>query len=187
MFMGLTKSQQDKLQYEVISEKARLKLTRLIRNATFREESDIALIFKNRYINMARNILGLPLYVLNADDWGEYYPSEYAWHNGELELLMRRPNTSQLIETLADYIQNHMLDADEVYQILEEDGVLIKFIVEDKFNHIEVSVYIPEIEEIESELGEKEHPNIRMLVNRIDASIQREDYPNVLHACASIF
>lgn len=136
-------------------------------------------------INIARNILGLPIYKLESDLWGYYEPAEKAWHNGELELLMRRPNTIKLIETLADLLQNNFLTIAEVNKILKEDGSSVHFRVESGDENIEVR--IKSIGEIKEEEYSSEHPNIRKLVDRMDDRLKNEDFSGVLHTSASIF
>lgn len=68
MFLGLTKKEIQKLEYEVISNRARLKLTRLIRRTCKRDDSETEIIIQNRFINIARNIMHLPVYILEVDD-----------------------------------------------------------------------------------------------------------------------
>ena len=55
-------------------------------------------------------------------DW-DYAPAEYAWHQAELELVMRRPDTPQLIATLIDLINSEALSIDDVNEVLDADGV----------------------------------------------------------------
>ena len=114
---------------------------------------------------------------------GDYYDADYAWHNGELELIMRRPSTVELVEILADYIEMEMLDLDLVNDILSQDKCSFRF---DNV-HDEVAVDIDSISEIPEEALTSDHPNIRKLVERMDAAVEREDPTAVLHTSASIF
>lgn len=68
-----------------------------MRHATYANKSDIQIIKQNKYINIARNVIGLPLYVLESDELGNYYPPENAWHNCQIELLMRRAKQKSLL------------------------------------------------------------------------------------------
>src|SRR4051794_22705249 len=90
-FVGLTRAERESLTYEVVSERARLLLTRLVRSSTRAGSGNVQIILQNKAINIANNVLGLPIYKLEAEDGDYYYPEEHAWHNAELELLMRRP------------------------------------------------------------------------------------------------
>jgi hypothetical protein len=98
---------------------------------------------------------------------------------------MRRPNTTQLVEILADIIQENLLDIDIINEILVEDGTSIFFEVENYTNN--VKVYITPIEEIEDVKDSDEHPNIRKLVKRMDNALADKDYSAVLHTSATIF
>ena len=98
-FVHLTHKQKNALELEVVPQEARLELTRMIRHACHGgEETEITLIRENEFINLANQVLGNPIYVLNGGDWGEYQPAEYAWHHGQRELIMRTPSTPQLTE-----------------------------------------------------------------------------------------
>ncbi|PGB58547.1 hypothetical protein [Bacillus toyonensis] len=184
-FLGLTKIDEERLQYEVISDKARLKLTRLIRVASNNDDNNLHLLRQNRFVNIANNVLGKPLYILEPDDMGEYQVAEHAWHLGEIEIIMRRPNTTQLVEILADMLQENLLDINIINEILLEDGTSIFFEAENYNNN--VKVYITPIEEIDDVNDSDEHPNIRKLVKRMDNALAERDYAAVLHTSATIF
>jgi len=190
VFLGLSKEDKQNLQYEIIPEDTRLKLTRLLRNCTSDPESDIGIIRQNKAINIARSVLGLSTYVLESDDWGNYHPAENAWHNGELDLIMRRPKTAQLVETLADLIQNGVLNEKDINAILNEGDVSVLFKVDRADDNVEsLTVEIKPIEELEEDLSSSAsaHPNIRALVARMETALRNNDYPLVLHTSASIF
>jgi len=188
VFLGLSKEDKQNLQYEIISEDTRLKLTRLLRIYTSDTQSDVEIIRQNKAINIARSVLGLSTYVLESDDWGNYHPAENAWHNGELDLIMRRPKTYQLVETLADLIQNGVLNEKDVNDILNESGVSVLFKVSRANDNVEsLTLEIKPIEELKEESSSSEHPNIRALVARMDTAIRNNDFALVLHTSASIF
>jgi len=186
MFLGLSDEQNESLKFEVISDRARLKLTRLLRHKVKGEEGTYDIISKNRAINIARNVLGLPLYVLEAEDGEYYYPGEHAWHNAELELIMRRPSTIELVEILADLIEDTAFSVKEINDIFEEDGASISFDYSD-YQKREIEVNILPIEQIDEVKDSEEHPNIRKLIKRMEAALSHKDYPEVLHASASVF
>ena len=76
-FMGLNKIEKKKLKTEVISNEARLKLTRLMRKRCDSNDLNVNLINRNRYINTARRVLDLSIYRLELDDWGMYMNEEF--------------------------------------------------------------------------------------------------------------
>lgn len=186
MFIGLEKEDIENLEYEIISDKARLKLTRLIRKSASHRESDIEVIKQNRFVNIARNVMGKSLYILEADDLGHYQPYENAWHIGEIEILVRRPDTVQLVEILADFLENQLLNVNLVNEILEEDHC--SFIYKEAgHENTYIKVVIPSIEEVKEDDDKEEHPNIRILINRMENSLLQKDFANVLHSSASVF
>jgi hypothetical protein len=174
-FMGLNKADKKKLETEVISNDARLKLTRLIRDACDSEDLNVDLIRRNHFINTARAVLKRPIYPLEPDDNAMYMNEEFGWHYAETELVMRRPNTAELVEILGDMLQQKMLKLSDVNGLLEEG-----------FDS-DISVRILSDQEIEDEPEELEQPNIRLLTARMEAPFDQKDYGGVLHASASIF
>jgi hypothetical protein len=184
MFDTLNQEQKGNLSNEVVSERARLRLTRHLRQGTSQESAELTIIWQNKAINIVRNILGLPVYVLDAGDLGFYHPAENAWHNGELELVMRRPNTIQLAETLIDLLNERIIHIQNVNRILNEDNG--SFYFEEISMDEGYDIVILPIEDIE-EAEEDEHPNIRRLISRMDMLNQEDDYSGALHASASIF
>lgn len=184
-FVGLTKAEKESLTYEVVSERVRLLLTRLLRSSTRAESGNVQIILQNKAINIANNVLGLPIYKLEAEDGDYYYPEEHAWHNAELELLMRRPSTPELCEILADLIQSGMLMASNVNEVLENENVSFSF-SQSQFDDHEVRINVQSLEEIEAPEND-DHPNIRVLIKRMETSLENDDPSGVLHASASVF
>ncbi|MBR3543412.1 MAG: hypothetical protein IKN82_06940 [Treponema sp.] len=181
MFRGLSKEQKAELEYEIISDACRLKITRLLRAKTNAEDSNKQIILINRIINIARQVEGLSICQLESDDDGCYFLSEKAWHFGELELISRRETTCELIETLCDLISANIITSEEINEIFdcEKLGIFIM----DNSNEITVDI----VDDFTEEHYEKEHPNIRILIKRMDLLLENSDYPGVLHASASIF
>lgn len=184
-FKCLQKAEWESLELEVVSERARLLLTRLLRHATTAENSNVHIILQNNAINIANNVLGLPIYKLEAEDGDYYYPAEYGWHNAEIEIMMRRPNTPQLCEVLADLIQCGVLEVEEVNDILESENISFSF-SQSRYDDRNVEVKIIPIEKLD-EQDDKEHPNIRFLIKRMDTALANDDPSEVLHASASVF
>lgn len=183
VFLGLKAIEKDTLELEIISHDARLKLTRLIRAICRSKEPHITLIRMNQFVNLSNTILDKPIFVLHPDDWGDYHDAEYAWHNSEIELIMRRPSTVELVEILADMIQEGVLDSDKVNDVLRYDKCSFRFEIDDD----EVVVEIDSLSEIPEENLTGEHPNIRKLAERMDSEVERKDPTAVLHTAASIF
>lgn len=188
-FMGLSKAESKALEAEVISNDARLQLTRLIRRRarTSRgsEDANIGLIHRNQFINIANTVLGRPIYRLEPDDMGLYMSEEFAWHAGELELIMRRPDTAQLAGILGDLLQEDMLSVAAVNDILAADNSSIRF--ETHGFDENVSLHLLSTLEIEEETANADHPNIRLLVQRMETAYEQGDFSAVLHAGASVF
>jgi hypothetical protein len=184
----LTRRQREQLELEVVSREARLALTRLLRRrvrAPHGGEGDhqIELGRVNRIVNAANSVMGRPLYVLELSDW-DYEPAEYAWHYGELEAILRRPDTPQLMEILADLVDfgaltaaevNAVLDADGVGAGIEEDGDGPRVVLKDLAD-------LPE-----TAATPDEHANVRKLIDRVDHAMQDRDWSLVLHTAASVF
>lgn len=120
-----------------------------------------------------------------ADGDGEYQPAESAWHNGELEMVMHRPNTVELVETIGDLIRDGALILEDINEILEEENLTFRF--ERKHLSENICVQILSIDDIADKGAQVEHPNIRKLVDRMDRALEVNDMGSVLHASASIF
>jgi hypothetical protein len=173
----------DQIGLEVVSREARLRLTRLLRATIKANESDIELIRQNKIINLANTVLGRPIYTLELGD-SDYEPAEYAWHNGELELVLRRPDTPQLIEILFDLIQAGALSRQDVNAVLEADGCGVR--LEDR--HDELEIELVDVAELPVEApNPSEHANVRRLAERMDRAMQDRDWSLVLHTAASMF
>src|SRR3989304_7734882 len=186
MFMGINDSQRKQIEYEVVSNRCRLLLTRLLRHATRAESSTVKIVLQNNAVNIANHVLGRPIYVLVAEDGDYYYPEEYGWHNAEIELLMQRPDTADLIEIIADLIQEGVLTSNAVNKILELENLSFHFSESGNLDNRRVKVEMSPIEDIEDTTTD-EHPNIRLLINRMNTAIENADPPGVLHTSASIF
>lgn len=181
MFKGLSKEQKSKLEYEVISDSCRLKIARLFRDKTNVSDSDKQIILINRIVNIARQVEGLSICKLESDDDGSYYLSEKAWHFGELELITRRETTCELIETLCDLVSASIITSEEINEIFDCEKLGIS--VMDNSDEITVDI----VDDFPEDQYEEEHPNIRILIKRMDLLLENSDYPGVLHASASIF
>ncbi len=182
-FLGLDKQQRKLLEFEVVPKRARLLLTRLLRHAVDHRELSGHIARMNNVVNICRNVLGLPINIIELTENEEYEFADGGWLKSELEVAMRRPDTDELIETLGDLIQEGWLETDSVNEILGSNGCAVSF---DRDSSDEVEVEITPVEEIEAD-NEEEIPNIRLLIRRMDTSLEAADYAAVLHASASVF
>ena len=187
-FRGLTPKDKRALEFEVVPREARRALTRLIRHVCTSDEPSIGLIRLNNFINIANQVLDEPRYTLVGDDWGDFQPAEYAWHNGRREVIMQIPSTVQLVEILADYLQSDMLRPRDVNEILRENNSGFAFhdraLVHDEFD---IVVDITPVDAIADADMTGDHPNMRKLVARMESALAESDAPAVLHSSASIF
>ncbi len=177
----LSENDKKQLEYEVVSQEFRVHLTRLIeRNEQF---ARYCIINQNWLINRSRTLAGKTIYVLQADNMGGYEDCEYAWHNGEFELCFRRLDTNRLIELLCEVVDRKWLLRKEVNHLLKQEGASFRL---SPGSQTEVKVIsVEKLEEDAPQLNE--HPNIRVLVNRMVSSLDNSDYGGVLHSSASIF
>jgi hypothetical protein len=182
-FIGLTDKQHQQLLYEVVPSHARLQLTRILRRAAASDNWNQHVSRMNRIINICRSVLGEPISIIQANDWGDYEFVDVGWIRSELEVSMRRPDTGQLVETLADLIQDECLSDSDVNAILEASGCSFTF---NEKTGGDVVVDITPIESLEAD-AEDEVTNIRILVRRMDVLLENQDYAGVLHASASVF
>lgn len=184
-FTGVTNEQRSQLALEVVPQRVRTRLTRLLRASC---AGELAIIHMNRAINIARTALGLPIYVLDGDGWGEYHPAQHAWHVGELELVMRRPDTAQLAEVLVDLVKASVLHPSEVNTVLGEENVSFRLREPNDLAMVRgVDVEVVPVDEIAPPDMNGEHPNIRALCQRMDAQVTAKDPAAVLHSAACVF
>ena len=122
--------------------------------------------------------------MMNGVNFGDYEYFDRGWHRLEIEVSMGRPNTIELVETLADLIQASWLELDDVDEILMEHRVGFSFKFERKSGSVQVNVsFVGEMPATEN----ADIPNILQLVRRMDILLENDDYPGVIHTSASIF
>lgn len=184
VFAGLAETIKGKLETELVPESTRLNLTRLVRRRCKSDDSSVELVNINRFVNIARTALGKTIYILSSDNMGMYEAPEFGWHFAELELIFRRPDTGELAELLCDLIEGEFLTDIEVNKLLESGNVSFRFATEDDGS---VTLELLSVDELEAEPMSNEHPNIRMLIERMEAAFEQDDYSAVLHASASVF
>jgi hypothetical protein len=181
----ISKDDIQELKLEVISQELRVYLARLLDNRMADDEGpeEVKIIQQNKLINRARNLQGLPLYVLNGDDYGNFQPAEHAWHNGEFEILFRRLSTIQFIEFLCDLIEWGALNIAESNVLFDEEG--LSFRITGAVGELVVDVF--PIGDLEANAQRYEHVNIRYLAKRMDDAFRRDDFAGVLLASSHIF
>lgn len=175
----------NKLEHEVVSDELKIYLTRILdEEIKAIDDENVQLMRMNQLVNKSRTIAGKSIYVLKCDEWGEFLPQEYAWHSGEMALVIRRLNTPQFAEFLCELINEKLFNIDKVNDLLKQDGASFRFFETMHDTKIEV-MELKEIEELEA--PKKSHPNIRLLISRMEAALENNDFAGVLHASASIF
>lgn len=175
-----------KIELEVVSQRARLRLTRYFRDQTQAsgpEGNTIRLVRINRIINLMNTARGAKIYLLEMWD-DDYAIGEYGWHLGELELIFRRPSTVELVEGLADLIAEELISCGDANTIFEDDGVGIKFVWKNEALLVEVT---PVDQLPDEDLEPSEHTNMRKLFDRMDRALEASDWPLVVHTAASVF
>jgi hypothetical protein len=180
----LDKKTSAELEQDVISTELRVHLTRLLGRKIKERKPEHQLIHLNTVINQSRNLVGNTIYVLEEDDWG-YEDAEYAWHYGEFNLVFRRLSTPQLVEYLCELINDDWFSCDELNDLLNQEAASCRFV--DGINGVEVELLsIQKLEELEEE-AEEAHPNVRLLIKRMDSAVVNNDPAAVVHASASVF
>lgn len=189
----LTKEDKKKLEFEVIPQDLIVYITRLLQEKIGERGEDTSpIVWQNMLVNMSHNLLEMPVYVLRADDWGLYPVYEQIWHEGEMNLVFRRLNTFQFIELLCELIERNWFTGDELNPLFEQANLSFRILDVEETAHgfsklDKPQVYVFPIQGIEDQADEDEHPNIRLLVHRMDLLLGNNDPSGVLHTSATIF
>jgi len=187
LYLKLDKDQREKLEYIEIPHRARLDFTRIIRGVVQNDDPAISLIHKNSIIAIAHSVMGRPIYTLEAEGGDYYYPSEYAWHNGEFERIFFRPFTPDLVEILCDLLNEKYIEYEAINKIFTDNQVSITF----EYNTYEETYSIHLFNDLfldeEIPLQDTKSENVLQLIDRMNRSLENADYPAVLHASASVF
>jgi hypothetical protein len=180
----LTPEQVKQLEFEVLSKDFLIYLTRILLDWTEDTEYLESIIArKNRIINLSRTITGDKIYVLESDNIGAYEQAEYDWHDSNFLLAFRRLDALEFIEFTCELLRSEYLEIDFLNDILKKEGASFRFRKNDSKFEIEVF----NLDEIEEADISGEHPNIRLLVSRMENSLESDDYSGVLHSSASVF
>lgn len=172
------------MEFEVLSQEFYSFLTRYLMHWTEKAEYQEHIIHrKNIILNISNTILARKIYVLQSDDDGAFHEAEYAWHDSNLFLAVRRLDTIQFIEFAGDLLKKQIFELDFLNDLLQKEGA--SFVFTNSSSSFGVKVY--SLSELEEENFETEHVNIRLLVLRMEKSLEIKDYSNLLHASASVF
>lgn len=190
----LSAEDKKKLEYEVVPQDLMIYLTRLLRKDLMKRsnDDDLTIAWENMFVNMSHNLLEMPIYVLRADDGGLFQVVEQIWHQGEMDLIFRRLNTVQFIEMMCELVERGWFESDEVNMLFGEANLSFRIIdTKDEgygFSKLdEPRVEVLSLQDIQDQADEDEHPNIRLLVNRMDTLLESDDPTGVLQTSASIF
>ena len=183
-YQYISRENAELLKYEVVSQELKIFLTReLERKLNEDKFEENKVVYQNIFINRSRSLLGQSIYVLEGDIDGLFHPSEYAWHNGEFQLIFRRLDTVQFIEFVGELIEEEWFSIEEINDLLDQDSKSFTFI--EQGNDLQVEIH--DLDYVEREIHEDGHPNIRLLVTRMDQALENGDFPAVFHSSASIF
>jgi len=99
-------------------------------------------------------------------------PWRNAWLRSQRELIMRIPSTIELVEILADYLQQGLLRRGSVNAILKSCNCGFSFAAEEQRNDkVKISVEVLSVDEIPEPDLSHEHVNIRSLVKRMHRAL----------------
>lgn len=172
------------LEFEVLSQDFYSFLTRYLMHWSEEPEFQESIIHrKNVIINLSNTILLRNIYVLQPDDDGGYHSGEYAWHDSNFFLAIRRLGTIQFIEFVGDLLDKDIFTIDFLNGCLKKENASFLFV--QTSDGLKVKVF--SLSELDKEAFNTEHPNIRLLVSRMESSLESKDFSNLLHASASIF
>jgi len=138
-------------------------------------------IFYNSVINSANNITGRPLYVLEGDGYGFYEPAEVAWHDGEISAAIRAMSAAEILEFTTEMVRQEYLNLESTNDVFKT----FNFGARIRRSPGKLWVEVLEFTDLDQEIAESAHPNIRMLFERAEHCLDREDYAGVLGATAS--
>lgn len=177
----LSPEQVESLKYELIPRSAKIKLTRMLsRVANLWPTDDPRRIsYMNRIINKANSIGEERICVLEPDVWGNYSEQEHAWHEGEFQLCIRRLDSVQFIEFLAELVESTDVTKGEANDLLSEAKSSVRFREDRGQAVVNVAPVAGDVN-----VDEGANPNLKTLVDRMDRDVDYEDYSAALSNCA---
>jgi len=170
------------LEKERVSATARNRLTRILRRKISAANAS-PIYGQNQITNIVNRAIGRPGYILEAGPYG-YEDEEYAYHDGEFSAVLFRPETPELAEVLCELIDEDWLVMNDVNDVICADGCGFTFVGHEDCG---ATVELFDLSELPDEqLGHSEHPNIRLLFNRMSKAMQDQDWPLVVATGASV-
>ena len=157
MTIYLSKDDTISLKYEWIPLSAKVQLIRLLdRHYPPRINPHTRIHYLNRIVNLANNLSERKLFVLDTDQFGDYFPEDVARQESEFMICIRRLNPIQFIEFLATVVE---------FEYMDTTG------------RPSISI-LPMADK--SAFDNDASPNLRTLLSRMDSCLNDEDYAAVL-------
>lgn len=177
MTIYLSKDDAISLKYEWIPLSAKVQLIRLLdRHYPPRINPHTRIHYLNRIVNLANNLSERKLFVLDTDQFGDYFPEDVARQESEFMICIRRLNPIQFIEFLATVVEFEYIDINDANFILKEvnSSVAIEL---DTTGRPSISI-LPMADK--SAFDNDASPNLRTLLSRMDSCLNDEYYAAVL-------
>lgn len=113
-----------------------------------------------------------------------YMNKELGWHIAETEFVTRRPRFKSS-RSWATCRNKTCLILTSSTPSFANDNASVRF--ETTGFDEDISLRFLSVEETEKESDAVEHPNNRLLIDRMGTALEQKDYVSVLHASANIF
>ncbi|WP_435204076.1 hypothetical protein [Micromonospora sp. bgisy143] len=137
----------------------------------------------NDIINRARALAGLYPYVLESFDVEDGIALASAWHHGEWNACFRRLGTVEFVELLGELIEDGWIKLEDANALLMEGNASFSY----AHKGSTVAVRIIPLTDLEARADSVSHPNIRVLLGRMNSAAEKRDWSGVLHASSNIF
>lgn len=177
MTIYLSKDDAISLEYEWIPLSAKVQLTRLLyRHYLPHAESHPRIHYLNRIVNQANNLTGRKIFLLDADQVGDYFSADIARQESEFMICIRRLNPIQFIEFLATVVELGYIKVDDANAILKEANSSVTIKLDDSGRVSTSTISTAGQFTLDNDAS----PNLRTLVSRMDRYLNDEDYAGVL-------
>ena len=183
MTIYLSKDDAISLEYEWIPLSAKVQLTRLLyRHYLPHAESHPRIHYLNRIVNQANNLTGRKIFLLDADQVGDYFSADIARQESEFMICIRRLNPIQFIEFLATVVELGYIKVDDANAILKEANSSVTIKLDDSGRVSTSTISTAGQFTLDNDAS----PNLRTLVSRMDRYLNDEDYAGVLSNSAMV-
>lgn len=177
MTIYLSKDDAISLEYEWIPLSAKVQLTRLLyRHYLPHAESHPRIHYLNRIVNQANNLTGRKIFLLEANQLGDYFSADIARQESEFMICIRRLNPIQFIEFLATVVELGYIKVDDANAILKEANSSVTIKLDDSGRVSTSTISTAGQFTLDNDAS----PNLRTLVSRMDRYLNDEDYAGVL-------